>query len=304
MTGRVCICVPARNESDRLPVLLNALARQDAEPPLQVALLLNNTEDESAAFANIFARSHDGRLKLVVVEKTFSEPLAHAGSARRAAMDLGAELLDGDEGVLISTDADCRPPRTWVRANLAAMAIDRVVGGRIVLDEREAVDPRLRAVRARLDRYWAQVRAIEDAIDPCPWDQPPRHGDHTGASLAMTVGLYRRAGGVPVMASGEDRALVEHARAVGGRLVHPRSVWTRASARLHGRAQGGMASDLHRISTNMAREAQLLVPDFAHWRRRAEWRRDTRALHTVGELLRRERALTPMPCDMPLKVRR
>ncbi|MEG8054478.1 hypothetical protein QP185_16895 [Sphingomonas aerolata] len=104
------------------------------------------------------------------------------------------------------------------------------------------------AMQVKLDRYWACVRAIEDDIDPCRRDPAPRHGDHTGASLAILALLYRAAGGVPAIPAGEDRALVEAAVAAGGRLGHPMSVWTRVSARTIGRATGGMADHMQALS--------------------------------------------------------
>ncbi len=291
MRRRVCICVPARDEADRLPVLLAALAAQDMPGPLPVALCINNSRDGSAALAREIAADHAGRLDVHVLERTFPPELAHVGSARRCAMDAGAALLGEDhDAVLLSTDADCRPPRDWVAAVCAAIADDRIVGGRIVIDEAEPLDAAQRDIRRRLDRYWAEVRAIEDEIDPRPWDAPPRHGDHTGASLAMTVGLYRAAGGVPLLATGEDRALVENAQLAGGRLVHPETVWTRCSPRSDGRAPDGMAAAMAAM-----RSGAPLVPGFDHWRDRARWRRRTR-----GPAASDAAVLAPMACDMAL----
>ena len=47
--ARFCVCVPARDEADRLPILLDALARQDVEGPIRVSILINNTVDDSVA---------------------------------------------------------------------------------------------------------------------------------------------------------------------------------------------------------------------------------------------------------------
>ena len=296
---RYCVCVPARDEETRVPTLLEALVQQTLPGAVIVSLCVNNSHDRTAAVARDVAARHRGRLDLRIDERTFADDLAHAGSARRAAMESGANALADPEAVLISTDADCRPPVDWIDAILAATDDDSIVGGRIRLDDAEAVPADILALRARFDRYWETVRAIEDEVDPSPWDLPPRHGDHTGASLALTVGLYRRAGGVPPIATGEDRALVAAAQAVGGRLIHPASVWTRTSARADGRAAGGMADDMARLHAGVAARAEPLVPDFAHWRRRAHWRRDMRS-STASALGLAEAALPPMPHDMPL----
>jgi hypothetical protein len=296
-----CVCVPARNEAKAITILLGALADQTVSGSIRIALCVNNSDDQTAAIAMATADALSPRLDLWCEKKAFAPPLAHAGSARLAAMDLGASLLESDDDILISTDADCRPPPTWIEAILAAMDHGLVIGGRIVLDDAEPLAPAFRALRARFDQYWASVRKIEDGIDPVAWDPPPRHGDHTGASLALSRGLYRRAGGVPPLASGEDRALVDATIRAGGKLTHPEAVWTRASARTVGRAEGGMALDMQRLIQELEGGTTPLVPSFDRWRWRAEWRRDTRATLRPDESLPDlEQQLEAMPCDMPL----
>lgn len=301
MTAMACVCIPARNEAAHIGVLLTALADHCLSVPLFVALCVNNSTDSTSAVAKRAASAAGGRLMLEIVEKWFAPAQAHAGSARRAAMELGASLLPDEDDVLISTDADCRPPSDWVANNVAFAETDTIVGGRIILDETEkSSDPRLCSLYARFDAYWSTVREIEDEIDPVPWDRPPRHGDHTGASLAMSVGLYRRAGGVPLLQTGEDRALVDSAIAAGGRLVHPVAVWTRASGRTAGRATGGMADDLRRWLMLADCGEAPRVPAFAHWVERAVWRRQQRMRGSAGAIAMTERDLPPMPLDMAL----
>jgi len=300
VTATFCVCVPARNEAERIGTLIRALGNQDVDDPIRVALCVNNSDDGTAHRAREAASTTQRRVVLTVEEIQFPEALAHAGSARRAAMDLGCRLLGDDAGYLLATDADCRPPENWISANLAAARPDRIVGGRIEIDQADAdCEPALLALAERFDHYWQQVRAIEDAIDPSEWDMPPRHGDHTGASLLLSVGLYRRAGGVPVIPTGEDRALVEAASQIGGRVVHPVSVWTRTSPRRTGRAQGGMATDMTAWAAAHAAQTVPLVPDFQHWHDRARWRRSLREAGRT-DIAPAERALPPMPCDMPL----
>jgi hypothetical protein len=303
MTRPVVVCVPARNEAKRLPVLLEALAQQTLTSPINVALCVNNSTDGSAEAAQAAANA-DLRLRLNLLTCDFPPELAHAGSARRAAMDLGAEWLNDDDALLVSTDADCRPPADWLEANLAHAGPKRIVGGRIELDEMEADTwPLLFDLRDRFDDYWSKVREIEDAVDPVQWDLPPRHGDHTGASLALTAGLYRAAGGVPLTPSGEDRALVAAALAVGGELIHPQTIWTRTSARPEGRADGGMAEEMRRWLAAGSDGVDPKVPAFHHWQSRALWRRAMRRALNPGELMLAEAKLPPMPSEMPLPKR-
>lgn len=301
----LCVCVPARNEAERLPVLLDALAAQDWPTPVMVSIGINNTTDNSLNVIGAAQRRHGDRLDIAVVSADFTPDLAHAGSARRLAMDAGlARIAMATYGVLISTDADSRPPADWLR-NMAA-ALDRgadLVGGRIDIDGQEPLPPPVLALRAAWDGYWNAVRAIEDAIDPLPWDPAPRHGDHTGASLAIRAEVYRACGGVPLLATGEDRALVMAALVIGARLAHPADVRIAVSPRLEGRAQGGMASAMQQLYQVAEDGGRPLAPAFEHWRERAMWRKGLRARADGHALIaRREPLLPPMPHDMALEI--
>jgi hypothetical protein len=292
--------VPARNEDERLPILLDALAVQTVVGRVPVALCINNSTDGTAAAAASASTRHTGRLELHIEECAFPPPQANAGSARGRAMEIGYAAIDGS-GLLISTDADCRPPVNWIAANLASYAAGTtIVGGRIALDDAEPLAPVITEMRNRFDAYWSAVRDIEDRIDPSFDDPAPRHGDHTGASLAIDAALFRAVGGVRPVPTGEDRALVIAALAAGGRLSHPAAVWTRVSARMEGRAAGGMAAAMAELADTLDRGLEPMVPAYDHWIARARWRRTERSAFGVARMLSREEALPPMPADMPL----
>ncbi len=298
-----CVCVPSRDEAVCLPVLLAALAQQDVGGIVPVAIGLNNTTDRSADVIQAARLRWYGRLSIRVEAVTFEPNLAHAGSARRHAMALGAEVVGHrPDAVLISTDADSRPPASWVGANLTALEDGvEVIGGRLEVDDQDGLTPRMMQARRLWDDYWAAVRLIEDAVDPVAWDPAPRHGDHTGASLAMRVETWQAAGGVPVVPSGEDRALVAAAVALGARLRHPPSVWTRVSARTVGRACGGMATHMADLARTLEAGEPMMAPSFDQWRRRALWRRTQRdAGLDAGALAVLERGFPPMVRDMAL----
>lgn len=304
-TINFCVCVPARNEAERLPVLLAALAAQDWPGPVMVSIGVNNTTDDSLDVIGRAQRRYGARLDIAVVVADFAPELAHAGSARKLAMDAGlARIAMAGNGVLVSTDADSRPPVDWL-CNIAK-AVDRgadMVGGRIDIDSQEPLPPAVSALRSAWDAYWAAVRAIEDAIDPLPWDIAPRHGDHTGASLAIRASIYEACGGVPLLATGEDRALVTAALARGARLAHPADVRISVSPRLDGRAEGGMASAMQQLYRDAKDGSRPMAPAFDHWRERALWRRRLRARADGHALIaRREPLLPPMPHDMPLEI--
>ncbi|WP_241241896.1 glycosyltransferase [Sphingobium algorifonticola] len=302
---RLCVCVPARNEADRLPTLLDALAAQHWPERISISLGINNTTDDSLAVIEAARRRHSRRLDLHVVKANFAPALAHAGSARRLAMDAGLAILgDAEDAILVSTDADARPPCDWLAAIAAAFAKGAdIVGGRIEIDPAEPLPAFVHQLRAAWDRYWTVVRSIEDSIDPRSWDPAPRHGDHTGASLAVRAEVYRACGGVPLLATGEDRALVDAALVIGARLVHPDTVRTFVSPRLRGRADGGMAVAMQDMFALAQDGGAPMAPSFEQWRKRALWRRALRAGPDGDRLVaQQERVLPPMPCDMPLEI--
>ncbi|MCX7322536.1 MAG: glycosyltransferase family A protein [Hyphomicrobiales bacterium] len=298
MSGRLVACIPARNEAERLPILLDALAQQTL-PDIAIVIALNNTTDESLQVLKD-VRSRHPALDVVVDETHFAKADAHAGSARKRAMDAAADLA-GPGGFVVTTDADARPPPDWLANNMAAMmrGLD-IAGGFIVVDEYEPMPEQVARSHSLAGRYWARVREIEDAIDPVSWDPPPRHGDHTGASLCITVEAYRRCGGVPAIRTSEDRALVKAAALQGARLAHPIDIWTRVSPRLIGRASGGMAEHMQQLHARSEAQADVMFPSFAQWRARAAWRRDIRKRGGAALVVELEDTLPPMVDDMVL----
>jgi hypothetical protein len=60
------------------------------------------------------------------------------------------------------------------------------------------------------------------------------------------VEAYRRCGGIPPVASGEDRALIAALRRVDARIRHSPAVHVTVSGRILGRAAGGMAETIRR----------------------------------------------------------
>ena len=279
----VVICIPARDEAERLPALIRSLAAQDGlggDMPLRVVVVANNCTDDTVPVLEELRHRHAPDLALNLVAVRLEGEEAHVGVGRRLAMDHGAAWLEregADDGVLITTDADAVAPCGWVAANLAALDQADLVGGRLCLAPEDAVDPRLDRLHNRIEDYWAGVRALEQRIDPPPYDPDPRHGDHTGASIALSVALYRRVGGLPALACGEDNALVNRVRCLGGRVRHCPTVTIAVSPRRVGRVEGGMSSEMLRRARIAAAAGTYLLPSADHWRdlldRRAALRR-------------------------------
>ena len=124
------VAIPAHNEAERIGACLASLAvqRDQAGKPVasgtfEVLVFANNCSDETAETARCYAAAVPYRLH--VVEDRLPPRSAHAGGARKVAMDRAAELLMAGrrhDGVILTTDADSRAGPLWIAGNLAALA--------------------------------------------------------------------------------------------------------------------------------------------------------------------------------------
>lgn len=245
---RIAIAVPARNEAERIEACLRRLAALAIDARVDcvtIHVLANNCQDDTAACAR--------RVAATVARPILVRPLelppcrANAGWARRVALDDAAVALGRPGDVLVSTDADTLPTADWLIRTLDHIDAGwDAVAGLARLDPRELrAHPRVHRLRfAQIRRYQASLDRLKAADDPAePW---PRHFYEGGASMALTLGAYRRIGGAPTPPVGEDRALFDAVRRAGGRVRHPLDVRVITSARLVGRAAGGASDTLAR----------------------------------------------------------
>lgn len=261
------VAIPARNEEKRLPLLLAGLARQTWQAhsghPLHVVVVLNNCDDESRA-AVIDTATREPRLSVELIDRHFAGDDAHVGTARRLAMDTALHSASDPEYLaILTTDADAVPREDWIDANLRHLGEVDLVGGLIRGDaaEEAQLGPGFRR-RADLHLgYAAMTDRLAAMVDPLAHDPWPRHRDHTGASLAVRGDVYAAVGGLPALRRREDLAFVSRVAAAGYRIRHPLDVETAVSARLVGRATGGMADCLKEWMREEATGAPLLVED-------------------------------------------
>ena len=102
-------------------------------------------------------------------------------------------------------------------------------------------------------------------------DPFPRHHQHYGASLAVTAAAYAKAGGMPLSPSSEDAALYHAIVASGGRFRHSYRVRVRTSARVLGRAEGGLACVLRSWHDQAKGAAPVVVESAEHAAERLGW---------------------------------
>jgi hypothetical protein len=259
-TLKACVIIPAKDEARNLPATLAALAAQrelngDPLPPgsLEVIVLANNCGDATAAVVRQVACYCPG-LTLHVAELCLPLALAHVGQARRLLMDAAAQRLEttaGPQGLILSTDADTQVAPDWVAACQAEVATGvAAVGGRILTrPEASAYPPRedmaaVRRTQLRDATYRLLRDQLESQIDPCQTDPWPRHHQHFGASLAVTVAAYRQVGGLPVVRYLEDEALWQALSRHDLPLRHSPRVRVSTSARQQGRVEVGLSWQL------------------------------------------------------------
>lgn len=234
----LAVAVPARNEAALIGRCLDALAAQQNPGDFCVIVLVNGCTDDTASIA-----AQPRGLDMRVIETDLPADRQGAGHARRAAMAAAAQLGD----IILTTDADCVADRDWIAAHRAAFAkgVD-AVAGRVSGDwsELQRLPPRALEIGALEWEYLDLLAQAEAKFDPRPHDPAPRHAQCCGANIGITASMLARVGGVPPLATGEDRALIDAVGAVGGLVRHDPAPHVTASARTLGRATGGMADAL------------------------------------------------------------
>jgi len=287
---RCVVAIPVRNEAERIGACLEALAAQRGigASGLGVVLFLNNCTDETAHV--VAALRSSICIPVRVIERTFVG--ANAGWARREAMEAAADWLDEGEpfdGLILTTDADSRVPADWVARNLAAVAdgVD-AVAGRIALDEADAarLPAALHERGSREGGYEARLIELEALIDPVPHDPWPRHWTTSGATLAVRLGTYRRVGGMPPLAVGEDKAFVSSLLSSDARVRHDPDILVVTSGRLDGRAPGGAADTMKLRCEVPESPCDPRLEPLPRALFRYAWRRRLRRLHASGRLAR------------------
>jgi GT2 family glycosyltransferase len=240
------VAIPARDEEERIAACLDALDTQEGAHFSDIVLLVNNSTDNTARIAR--SMSLHSATTLHVIECVLPPEQANAGIARGRAMQAAATLA-GPGGVLFTTDADGLVDPDWLQTNTAALraGVD-VVAGWCELHPLEwgAIPAQLHEDDARECAYDALCDEIHGRLDPDPSDPLPRHTQHSGASIAVTSAAFAKCGGVPRVASGEDRALIAALRRTDARIRHAPEVHVTVSGRTQGRAVGGMADTIRR----------------------------------------------------------
>lgn len=248
----VGVVVPARDEQDRVVECLRSVRRSLAALPpttaTAVQVVLDRCTDTTPELVDAELSRWPGAASVRVVAlggrragRALGSGPAHivAGTGVGAVRDLGVRMLLGrlrrhrpDRVWLLHTDADTTVPEDWAAAHLRA-AHGGACGVAGVADLRS---PALSA--AALAHYRAVLDAGLDGAE---------HHHVYGANLGVRADAYLAVGGFPTDGAGEDHGLWARLRAAGYPLASPRSLRVATSARLRGRAEGGLADLLRSL---------------------------------------------------------
>jgi Glycosyl transferase family 2 len=288
------VAIPVKDEEERLPACLRALSRQrdrSGQPikpaRVRVVVFVNNCADRSASLARKLGAGL--ALDARVVEARLPPAGAHAGGARRAAMDLAeAWLVEAGEkdGVILTTDADSQVAPNWIAENLAAFAAGaEAVLGRIDLDEEGARLPEALHRRGELeDTYERLLTELSWLLDPREHNPWPHHATISGASLGVTRKAYCRVGRLPRVPLGEDKALVALLSRQDARVRYCSTAQVITSGRTDGRAPGGVADTLAIRSREPDAFCDEALEPFRVAFARAAWRGRLRRLNDARGL--------------------
>lgn len=281
--GRIAIAIPAHNEEALIGRCLDSLAAQEGAGEIAVVVLANNCSDSTAECASVRRT-----VAVHVVELDLEPDQRSAGHARRAAMTYAADLGD----IILTTDADCVADQKWVAAHRSAFAKGAdAVAGRVSADWEELKHhpTEALAIGALEWEYLNLIGQAEAIFDPQAHDPLPRHAQRCGANLGITRAMLDRIGGPPAISVGEDRALLAAVERLDGKIRFDCAPHVTASARTHGRANGGMADALAaRNSLDYRCDEQFLDAEILVelWRlraiARASWSRGDRQFH-IGQ---------------------
>ncbi len=268
---RVCITVPVRNEADGLTATIRSFAQQvdSSGRPLEsnlyeVLMLANNCSDDSAQRARAIAQSYP-KLNLQVIEACLPEAIAHVGTARRLVMNEAYRRLAkiGLAGrIIAATDGDTIVASNWISTLISEFdqGVD-AVGGRILT--RRATDLELTSKVSlyflRRLAYQYLTAQIEAFLAPQSHDCWPRHFQYYGANMSVLAEVYGKIGGLPPLPQEEDVALYQRLQQIDAKIRHSPDVRVFTSARRVGRATGGLAELMEKLTELSAERRAVLV---------------------------------------------
>ena len=284
------IVVPVRNEAQYLLKTLKSLTHQvdsnnrpvNAEN-FEIIFLVNNSGDESAQIIKDWRRKHPSAV-IHFREINLRREKSNIGYVRRWLMNEAYLRLRGNKfngGIIATTDGDTEVAPNWISATVAEIKKGvGAVGGRICINPAElrAMNPPARIFHLRDTGYRLMTAETEALIDDLAFDRFPRHHQHFNGSFAVTCEAFEKAGGVPEVRYLEDVAFYQALLRKDVRFRHSPAVRVRTSARLDGRTELGLSTQINEWTVMGENGSDYLVESAAAILRRLECRKELRDL--------------------------
>lgn len=284
------IVIPVRNEAQYLAKTLKSLTNQidlNNRPidfkKFEIIFLVNNTNDDSAQIIKDWCR----RFPLPFIhfnEINLPPELSNIGYVRRWLMNeayLRLRENKSNSGIIATTDGDTVVAPNWIAATISEIRKGAdAVGGRICINPAELgfMNKRARILHLRDTGYRLMAAEIEALIDNMTFDGVPRHHQHFNGSFAVTTEAFEKAGGVPEVRFLEDVAFYKSLLRNDLRFRHSPAVRVQTSARLDGRTELGLSTQINEWTVMGQNGDSYFVESTAAILRRLENRRDLRDL--------------------------
>ena len=207
-TPTVSVVIPAHNEEDKLAATLASLERQRYAGDVEFVIVNDRSTDATEAIIQSFAE-RDGRFRLVNVLLP-----SRRLSPKVNAVDTGIRASRGE--IILTSDADCRYPETWVAGMVSHFAPDvaMVVG---YVESTRPFDG-ANAVQRFESTDWLSLMMTSMALTHFGWkfaSSANNQGYRRSAFLA--IGGFGASGRAP---SGDEDLLTQRmGRLQGGRIV-------------------------------------------------------------------------------------
>jgi cellulose synthase/poly-beta-1,6-N-acetylglucosamine synthase-like glycosyltransferase len=142
----VSVIVPARNEAGEIEDCLDSLRATDyPSDRLRIIVVDDFSTDDTADRVRAFPSAEDAPAGPPVQVVELSDTSPSNGNHKPAAVARGVEVADGE--VLLTTDADCRVPPSWVKSMVRHCTPETpFVAGPVAYEHDDRFLPRLQAL--------------------------------------------------------------------------------------------------------------------------------------------------------------
>ncbi len=246
---KMIVTIPAKNEAEEIHHTLHAILNQkDLNGNLfdkslyEILILCHNCSDNTKQEVEMISDKFP-TLQLHVLALN-SEVANNVGSARRVLMNIASQRLNGNNKLLITTDADTIPESDWL-ANLDTYIeteYDLICG--LINVNRDNLQKQPEEFLKGKDDYLLLKAKLESHVLHNKDNSWPRHCYNWGPNLAIKKGVYDAIGGIKPLHFLEDVDMFNTVFGNGYKIRHSNNVVVTTSTRLDPRCDEGFGAEL------------------------------------------------------------